>query len=148
MTRPGWSDARIVLAAGLLLALGLPPAVTAIRSDWQSIAARGRERDFLTREVERYEPLTPSLPRRGTVGYLQPEDWPGNDAVLRFYLAEYALTPRIIVPGTGPEFVIVVPEAGVDDQDGRGIPSRDGRLPGFVLYARAANGLRVFRRIQ
>jgi hypothetical protein len=143
-----WRHVRILVAAAILLAPGIDAAVRAILSDWRSVASRERAPDFLTREIQRYEPLIPSLPLSGTVGYLQPQDWPSNDAILRFYLAEYALAPRVIVPGTAPDFVIVVPEALVDDLDGRAGPSRDSRLAGFMHYARVHNGMRIFRRIE
>jgi hypothetical protein len=122
----------------------VPPVLT----DRRFIAVHRDEPDMLTRESERYGPLTSSLPVGGPIGYLPPNDWPGNDAVLKFYLAEYALTPRIVVLGTEPDFVIVVPEAGVDDGGGRGTISKDSRLAGFVLYAQFPNGLRIFRKLK
>jgi hypothetical protein len=98
-------------------------------------------------EAQRYLPLIASLPARGVVGYLQPDDWPSPDAQRRFYLAEYSLTPRIVVMSTVPEFVIVVPEASVESDDTRTV-SRDPRLEDFVLLERFDNGLRIYRRIK
>ena len=88
-----------------------------------------------------------SLPARGVVGYLQPDDWPAAGAQRRFYLAEYSLTPRIVVMGTAPDFLIVVPEASIEGNDS-GTVSRDPRLADFALLRRFNNGLRVFRRIK
>jgi hypothetical protein len=137
---------RIVLATALLLAVAVYAGGGAIMSDWRSVAAAGTQADLFTSIVRRYDPLISSLPRDGTIGYLQTAAWGGND-VLAYFLAAYALTPRIVVPGTAPDFVVVVPEASVDDGERLGTMSRDSRLAGFALYARFANGLRIFRRV-
>ena len=136
---------RIVLAAALILVLAIRAGGSAIVADWRSVKARGTHADLFTAVAQRFEPLTLSLPLDGTIGYLQPAAWNGND-VLAYFLAEYALTPRIVVLGTAPDFVIVVPEASVEDSEELGAMSRDSRLAGFALYARFANGLRIFRR--
>ena len=78
-----------------------------------------------------------ALPAGGTVGYLQTDDWPAENAVRRFYEAQYTLTPRVLVIGTSPEFIIVVPEASID-----------ARLADFALFVHVENGLRVFRRLK
>ena len=143
-----WWRTRVFLAALLLLGLGLwggvPPVLGALRF----IEAHRHELDALTAGAERYEPLISALPPGGRIGYLPPKDWPANDSVLKFYLAEYAITPRLVVVRTDTEFVIVVPEALVDDGAGRGTMSKDSRLAGLALYAQFANGLRIFRRLQ
>jgi hypothetical protein len=88
--------------------------------------------------------LKPFLPSTGRVGYLQPDDWPGEDAIRTFYLAEYALTPRIVTLGTAAEFLIVVPAAGVTPDTA----ADDPRLEGFVLVRRFDAGVLLFRRVR
>ncbi len=129
-----------MLYAGLRANLG--PA----RADRRLLSDRGDGLDIVTEEAQRYLPLISSLPPRGVVGYLQPDDWPAAGAQRRFYLAEYSLTPRVVVMSTAPEYVIVVPEASVAGDSG-GI-SRDPRLADFALLQRFDNGLRVFRRLK
>jgi len=138
---------RIVLAAVLLVGVGLTGGIAPALAEWRLIASGDYKADVVQQEAQRYLPLIASLPARGVVGYLQPDDWPSPDAQRRFYLAEYSLTPRIVVMSTVPEFVIVVPEASVESDDTRTV-SRDPRLAGFALLERFDNGLRVFRRIK
>ena len=53
--------------------------------------------------------MLPHLPPRGAIGYLKPEYEPSNAADLRdFVRAQYALAPRILVPGSAPDFVVAV----------------------------------------
>ena len=104
--------------------------------------------DVVEREDRRYAPVAASLPAGGTIGYLPLENWPAVDAIRRFYLAQYALTPRIVVLGTAPEFVIVVPEVSVKGEDIPGAIARDPRLAGFGLYKQLSNGMRIFRRFE
>jgi hypothetical protein len=134
------------LAVAFLLWAGLGAGIPPLLADWRSLAARGDEPDIVTREDQHYAPLAASLPAGGTVGYLPPEGWPAIDEVRRFYLAQYALTPRIVVIGTAPEFVIVVPDASVEAGESLGAAAGDPRLAGFVLHQRLDNGLRIFRR--
>ncbi len=139
---------RIFLATAFLLYTGLRANLGPARADRRLLSDRGNGLDIVTEEAQRYLPLISSLPARGVVGYLQPDDWPAAGAQRRFYLAEYSLTPRVVVMSTAPEYVIVVPEASVaGDDNSRGI-SRDPRLADFVLLQRFDNGLRVFRRIK
>jgi hypothetical protein len=137
---------RVLLAAAFLLWAGLSAGMRPFLADWRSSAAKGDRADIISREATRFALLVGSLPAGGTVGYLPTDHWPAADDVRRFYLAEYALTPRIVVIGTAPEFVIVVPEASVEDGESVGTAARDPRLAGFVLYQRFSNGVRIFRR--
>jgi len=103
--------------------------------------------DSVSEQNRAYKELIPWLPERGRVGYIPTEDWPSAGAIQLFYVAEYALTPRVIVIDTTPEFVIAHPGSptGVD----KGVvitPDRDPQLDGFVLYKTAESGLRIFRR--
>lgn len=139
---------RRVLATALLLCAGLAANTPPFLADRSARTTRGNDTDVITQESKRYEPLVFWLPPQGTIGYLQPDDWPTPRAQRRFYLAEYALTPRAVVMSTAPEFVIVVPEASVAGGEVRGTASQDARLAGHVLYQRFDNGLRIFRRLR
>ena len=145
-THAWFARTRVLLAAGFLLCQGFCAAVGPLLADWRSFGAKGDGVDPVTREVQRYALLTAWLPASGAVGYLPPDRWPADDEVRRFYLAQYALTPKIVVIGTAPEFVIVVPEAAIDGGDSPGTAARDPRLAGFVLYKRFSNDLRIFKR--
>jgi hypothetical protein len=146
--RNAFARIRVCLAAACLLTVGLRANIAPLLTDWRTFADNGNRPDIVTREAKRYEPLISSLPIQGTVGYFQPDDWPTADAVRRFYLAEYALTPRIVVFGTAPQFVIVVPEVSVESVEKPGLASRDPRLTDYALYEKFDNGLRVFRRLK
>ncbi|MEO8258287.1 MAG: hypothetical protein ABI868_13145 [Acidobacteriota bacterium] len=137
---------RMILAAAFLIWAGLSSGIRPMLADWRSWAASGTEPDLIDREDRRYAALAASLPTEGVVGYLPPGRWPAVDEVRRFYLAQYALTPRIITIGTAAEFVIVVPEVSPDGGDNSGATVDDPRLAGFVLFRHFSNGIRVFRR--
>jgi hypothetical protein len=138
---------RILLAAAFVLGIALPAHVRAVLAEWQSSAGKNKL-DLVTREAGRYEALISSLPVRGFVGYLPQDDSASVDAERRFFLAEYTLTPRVVVMGTGPEFVVVVPEASAKGGESHGAASSDARLADFVLFERFDNGLRIFRRVR
>ena len=137
---------RMLTATVFLVWAGLSAGIPPLLTDWRLRAARGADPDVVVRETQRFAALVASLPIGGTIGYLPPARWPASDEARRFFLAQYVLTPRIVVIGTSPEFVIVVPEAAVEDGDSPGAAARDPRLAGFVLYERLSNGIRVFRR--
>jgi len=63
-------------------------------------------------------------------------------------IAQNVLTPRVVVTGTGPDYVIAGPETLTPIDDRRGAPSSDPGLRGVVLYAGFPNGMRVFRRFE
>ena len=135
---------RLLLAIVVISTIGLRGGVPPILADWRLHVGR-QERDFVSRAAERYPALVQSLPTSGVIGYL-PEEGQTNDAFLRFSIAQYVLTPRVVVLGTQPDYVIAGPETLTPDDDSRGAPSRDPRLRGYVLYASFPNGMRVFRR--
>jgi hypothetical protein len=139
---------RMLLAAAFLLWAGLSSGIPPLLADWRLRAARGGEPDVVERETRRYAPLVASLPVGGIIGYLPPARWPATDEARRFFLAQYALTPRIVVIGTTPEFVIVVPEVSLEGGDSPGGAAHDPRLAGFVLFQRLSNGIQVFRRFE
>ena len=109
------------------------PLRAPIGGSWRQGIQVGRRSGSL----ERYLPLVASLPARGVIGYLQPDDWPSAGAQLRFYLAEYSLTPRVVVMATTPDYVIVTLKASVEGDDS-GTVSRDSAPCGL----RAAQTIR------
>jgi hypothetical protein len=137
---------RLLLAIAVISTIGLRGAIPPVLADWRLLAGR-LEQDFVSRETERYPPLVLSLPASGLIGYL-PEPDQTNDAFLRFCIAQNVLTPRVVVAGTAPDYVIAGPETLTPDDDRRGAPSNDPRLRGFLLYASFPNGMRVFRRFE
>ena len=80
------------------------------------------------------------LPARGEIGYLEPhQDAGSEDAVRTRYLAQYALSPRVVVARVGPEFVIVALDAAH--------PEGDPRLDGYAHVTTVRGGHRLFRRL-
>ena len=145
--RRGLDRVRVIAGTGVLLGAGIVANGSHYLADRRAAAAQGVQPDVTTRDSQRFETLLRWLPAQGTIGYLQPLDWPSPDAQRRFYLAEYALAPRVIVMSTAPEFVIVTPEAFAGP-DAAPSASTDPRLPDHVVYHRSSNGLTVFRRIR
>jgi hypothetical protein len=135
------------VAVAFLLGITANAELPSIRSDWRRI--REARPDAVTRDEEQFRSLIAFLPTRGRIGYLQPPDWPGAAAVRRFYVAQYALAPRLIVMHTEPEIVIVTPRASGASGATRGASVlSDPRLAGFQLAARSATGVRLFRRVK
>jgi len=141
-TRSRLDGLRTVAAAGLLLAVGTSAYVPRIR-DGRALASHTAVAGEPIGTYDRsFRAIAPFVPRQGVIGYLDPADWSGPDTVRAFYLAEYALAPRIVVFGTAPEFLIVVPETGVRAETA----DLDPRLTGFALVRQFEDGLLLFRR--
>lgn len=138
----------MLAAAALLVGAGVAANLPRLHADWRFLAEAEARSDLVTQEDATFQTLAPWLPPRGRIGYLEPADWPGTFAVRRFYLAEYSPTPRILVIGAGPEFLVAVPEARLDPEPRPGETSRDPRLSGYVLFRRFDNGMRIFRRLE
>ncbi len=134
------------MAALILLVSAGSAKYARVRSDWRELSSRQSAPDYITQEDAAFRSLAPWLPPRGRIGYLPPSDWPGANAVRRFYVAEYSLTPRVVVLGVGPEFLIAVPEAITDVASPSG-GSDDPRLAGYALVRSFASGIRIFRRV-
>ena len=145
--RTGLDRVRVVVGTAVLLSAGIVANCSPYLADRRAAAAQGGQPDAITQDGLRFDALTLWLPARGTIGYITPSDWPSADAQRRFYLAEYALAPRVIVMSTAPEFVIATPEA-FTGPDALNSTSTDPRLPDHVVYHRSSNGLQVFRRIR
>jgi hypothetical protein len=138
-----WGDSvRTVLAALFLLAVAVPRYLARVRQERATVAAAPGA-DVASRAQRSFDALKPFVPVSGRIGYLEPRDWPSQDAVLWFYLAEYVLTPRIVIFGTNAEWVIAVPQTGTRPDS----TEEDPRLKGFVLSHRFDDGVLLFRRV-
>lgn len=86
-----------------------------------------------------FRTLSHALPPSGPIGFLRYEaDDDRADRVMTYYVAQYALAPRVVEKRSDLEFVIVAPDAlrsGVDD-----------RLAGFMPIATSRQGYRVYQR--
>jgi hypothetical protein len=125
----GWQP----LLGGVLLAWCLISAVAALR------AAIERAPDPMETLESEFLLFLPDLPARGEIGYL--EAYPGSgdeNSVRMHYAAQYALTPRVVVGRTGPDFLIV--------PRGSEQPGGDPRLVHYRRVVSYPNGHRLFRR--
>ena len=78
------------------------------------------------------------LPRTGPIAYLEHATRPADaDVIQTFYVAQYALAPRILVRNMKPPFLIVIRDHAAPD---------DPRLNGYQLFDRVPAGHRVFIR--
>ena len=86
-----------------------------------------------------FRSLSHALPPSRPVGFLRYEiDDDRADRVMTYYVAQYALAPRVVEKRTDLEFMIVAPDAvraGVDD-----------RLAGFMPIATSKEGYSVYQR--
>jgi hypothetical protein len=139
---------RVSLAAAFLVLVAISADAPQLRADWLGLTS-ARAVDPIAEQERAYKALIDWLPQTGRIGYKPSADWPSDRAVLRFFVAEYALTPRLVVTDLTPEFIIVDPgaPASLDNAPAISISSDPG-LPGFALYRKAESGLRVFRRVK
>lgn len=110
--------------AALLLAWCLLSVVAALRT---AIERGPDERAALEAELDA---LAADVPADAIVGYIEPRRVEEPSAIQR---AQYALVPRIVSPGPGPEFVIAAPGASFD-------------LAGYEPVAGASDEHRLYRR--
>jgi hypothetical protein len=92
-------------------------------------------------ELDRgFAAMAPLLPPNGEIGYLEPhQDAGSEDAVRMRYVAQYALSPRVVVARVGSEFLIV--------PEGAAHPDGDSRLDGYFPVMSFPGGHRLFRRL-
>lgn len=141
-----FTRARTFAAIALLVWAAHRAHLPPLAEDRRLLRLPAGEGDPIDSLDRRFQSVTAALPHTGVVGYLTPAS---RETYGGFYVAEYALAPRIIVPGTDAEFVIVPPEAVPDDEPPVvGSGSRDSRLQGFLLYRAFENGVRIFRRVR
>ena len=121
------------LASAAMLVWALVSAIVA----WRAAALRAA--DPVTALEEEFRTLAPALPPSGAVGFLKYDvDDDRPDHVMVFYVAQYALAPRLVLKRTDLDFLIVASDAlrpGVDD-----------RLDDFVPVASSRDGYRVYRK--
>jgi hypothetical protein len=120
-------------AAVVVLAWALLSATAA----WRSVA--GRSSDTVTTLDAEFRSLGRALPPSGAVGFLEyavDDDRP--DRVMVYYVAQYALAPRLVQKRANLEFLIVARDAlrAGDDQ----------RIAGFELVASSREGHRLYQR--
>lgn len=128
-----WTAALTRAAAVVVLAWALLSATAAWRS------AAGRSSDTVTTLDAEFRSLGRALPPSGAVGFLEyavDDDRP--DRVMAYYVAQYALAPRLVQKRTNLEFLIVARDAlrAGDDQ----------RIAGFELVASSREGHRLYQR--
>jgi hypothetical protein len=91
-----------------------------------------------TRLEQEFASLAADLPPRGPVGYLDPgEPRPGPE-LRALHIAQYALVPRLVSVGSGPDFLVVARVPDVRDLDDR-MSGYEPAGPGSAAY-------RVYRR--
>jgi hypothetical protein len=140
---------RMVVAVAFLLWCGIHAHLPSVVEDWGRLRLPTGVADPIDGLDRRYRALAAWLPARGRVGYLQPAAGGASEAFGGLFVAEYALAPRLVIPGTAAEFVIVPPESAINGEDRTTVlRSADSRLGGFVLYRAFENGVRIFRRFQ
>lgn len=159
-----FTRSRTFAAIALLVWAAYRAYQAPLAEDRRLVGLPARESDPIDAIDRRYQDVTAALPVTGVVGYLTPAS---GETYGGFYVAEYALTPRIVVPsvpistpsvtpsvtpsapGADAEFVIVPPEALAGDEPVEvGSSSRDPRLQGFLLYRAFESGVRIFRRVR
>jgi hypothetical protein len=120
-------------AAVVVLAWALLSATAA----WRNAAGRGS--DTVTALEAEFRSLGRVLPPSGAVGFLEyAVDGDRADRVMVYYVAQYALAPRLVEKRTDREFLIVARDAlrAGDDQ----------RIAGFVPVASTREGHRLYQR--
>jgi hypothetical protein len=112
-------------------------ALTSVAVVWRNAAARGS--DSVTSIEQEFRALARVLPPSGAVGFLRfAADDDSVDHTMVFYLAQYALAPRLVEKRTDLEFLVVA--------RGAMRPGRDDRLAGFEPVASSKEGYRVYQR--
>ena len=112
-------------------------ALTSVAVAWRNAAARGS--DSVTAIEQEFRALARALPPSGAVGFLRfAADDDSADHVMVFYVAQYALAPRLVEKRTDLEFLVVARDALR--------PGGDERLVGFEPVASSKEGYRVYQR--
>ncbi|MGE5276679.1 MAG: hypothetical protein ACM3SU_06775 [Acidobacteriota bacterium] len=124
----------------LLASIGLASSASLV---WHAEPiGRGRtDKEETVLALRRFEPLRRILPPHATVGYEADSENPLEDRaeVKRFYFAQYALAPAIVVAGVDRDLVV----GNYRDPDKNCRICRSGR---FVLQNDFGGGLMLFRR--
>ena len=119
------------IAASILLIWCVATALDAMARA-RSLDDDGRRQ--LERELEQ---LADDLPPRGVIGYVDARR--GDPSMeLALHVGQFALAPRLIRPGSGPEWVIVRSDAG-----GSAVHPQ---ITGYDAVGEAAGSHRIYRR--
>ena len=112
-------------------------AVLSVAIAWRTAPTPGV--DPVTALEAEFRVLARALPPSGAVGFLRYDvDDDRADRIMVYYVAQYALAPRLVEKRTDREFLVVARDAlrpGVDD-----------RLAGFEPVASSKDGYRVYQR--
>jgi hypothetical protein len=118
--------------------------VTIVFAAWQALTAQPAVRDVasdqITQMLAAYRKLPTYLPAAGEIGFVATTGDPTFDSA-NYYVAQYALAPRVVVLPIGPHVRFVI--TGVNAPPGI---DRTPALQGFELVALRDMGVRVFRR--
>lgn len=98
----------------------------------------GSEADDVSISEKRFEQMKPLLPAHGRVCYVD-HNTASVEGTARYYQAQYALSPRLIVQGTDCPFLIVNSDAQISN-----ILFSSG--PGFTLVRDYGGGLALWQR--
>ena len=112
-------------------------ALVAVAAAWRYAAMRAP--NPVTALEAEFRTLAQALPPSGAVGFLTyAVDDDRADHVMVYYVAQYALAPRLVVKRTDLEFLIVARDAMR--------PGIDERLVDFVPVATSRDGHSVYQR--
>ena len=112
-------------------------ALVAVAAAWRYAAMRAS--NPVTALEAEFRTLAQALPPSGAVGFLTyAVDDDRADHVMVYYVAQYALAPRLVVKRTDLEFLIVARDALR--------PGIDERLVDFVPVTISYEGHRVYQR--
>jgi hypothetical protein len=110
--------------------------VTALDAMARAKALQDDGRRQLELELEQ---LAGDLPPRGIIGYVDARS--GDPSMeMALHVGQFAIAPRLIRAGSGPEWLIVRTEATG--------PAGDPRLTGYEAVGGAVGSHRIYRRIQ
>ena len=146
-TSPGWIDVwKTKIVHSVVVRPSLTRVVTAVVLVWAlfSVAAALRNavmrRPYPVTSLEaEFRTLARELPPAAVIGFLEyGVDDSSSDHVMVYYVAQYALAPRVIEKRTDLEFLIVARDALR--------PGGDERLSGFEVVASTKQGHRLYRR--
>jgi hypothetical protein len=101
--------------------------------------ARMTHDDMRERLESELEQVAATLPEQGPVGYVDARS--GDPSMeLALHVGQYVLAPRLLVAGSGPEWVIVRTDAPAS--------VADPRLAAYQPVGRSAGSHRLYRRMQ
>ncbi len=118
--------------------------VTIVFAAWQALTAqpavRAATSDRVGQLLAAYRKLPPYLPPAGQIGFVSTTADPTFNSA-NYYVAQYALAPRVVVLPIGPHVRFVI--TGVNAS-----PDLDRQMAGqgFELAGLRDMGIRVFRR--